>query len=77
LPDQALSMIRYHSFYSWHAEGAYRQLMSPKDEERLQWAQAFQPYDLYSKGEGKPDVAALEPYYRELIDQYLPGELRW
>lgn len=77
LPDEALSMIRYHSFYSWHAEGAYRHLMSPQDEERLRWAQAFQPYDLYSKAEAKPDAAALEPFYREVIDRYLPGELRW
>ena len=26
LPDEALAMIRYHSFYPWHKEGAYAEL---------------------------------------------------
>jgi hypothetical protein len=34
-------MIRYHSFYPWHREGAYRHLMGPGDEEQLRAVRAF------------------------------------
>jgi len=35
LPDEALAMIRYHSFYPWHSAGAYHELMNEKDYEML------------------------------------------
>jgi inositol oxygenase len=41
LPKEALSMIRYHSFYPWHREGAYRHLMNTADEAQLQAVRAF------------------------------------
>ena len=41
LPKEALSMLRYHSFYPWHREGAYRHLMNADDEEQLKAVQAF------------------------------------
>jgi len=56
LPDEALYMIRYHSFYPWHREGAYDYLMNEKDREMLPWVQAFNPYDLYSKADEPPNV---------------------
>lgn len=31
LPDEALAMIRYHSFYPWHREGAYMHLCNDHD----------------------------------------------
>src|SRR5437899_2907572 len=31
LPDEALAMIRYHSFYACHREGAYGHLMDDRD----------------------------------------------
>lgn len=31
LPDEGLAMIRYHSFYPWHREGAYRHFMVEKE----------------------------------------------
>jgi inositol oxygenase len=34
-------MIRYHSFYPWHREGAYRHLMNTADEAQLQAVRAF------------------------------------
>ena len=70
-------MLRYHSFYSAHSEGAYRHLMNDRDRELFAWVRRFQPYDLYSKGHEKPDVAALAPFYRELIAEYFPSTLRW
>jgi inositol oxygenase len=77
LPEPALYMIRYHSFYPWHREGAYDYLTDSKDREMLAWVQAFNPYDLYTKSHERPDVAALRPYYEELIAEYFPPVLRW
>jgi inositol oxygenase len=77
LPDEALYMIRYHSFYAAHREGAYGQLMNERDRTMFDWVRAFNPYDLYSKGEAKPDVARLQPFYEELIAEYFPPALRW
>jgi inositol oxygenase len=77
LPDEALAMIRYHSFYAAHREGAYAHLMDGRDQELFAWVRAFSPYDLYSKGEGRPDVARLRPFYEELIAEYFPPVLRW
>jgi inositol oxygenase len=78
LPDEALAMIRYHSFYPWHREGAYRHLMCDKDWEMLKAVQAFNPYDLYSKSDGVPDAEELKPYYMELINEFFPtGSIKW
>ena len=77
LPDEALYMIRYHSFYAAHREGAYGQLMNGRDREMFAWVRAFNPYDLYSKGEGRPDVAGLRPFYEELIAEFFPPVLDW
>ena len=60
LPDEALAMIRYHSFYPWHKEGAYRQFMDEKDEKMLAAVQAFNPYDLYSKSDDIPKAEDLK-----------------
>ena len=77
LPSPALYMIRYHSFYAAHKEGAYGHLMNDQDRKLFAAVRAFNPYDLYSKGEAKPDVVALKPYYQELIGEFFPTELRW
>jgi inositol oxygenase len=70
-------MIRYHSFYPWHTEGAYTHLMNANDHEMLRWVKAFNPYDLYSKAAERPDVARLRPYYEELIAEFFPPVLDW
>jgi inositol oxygenase len=77
LPPEALAMIRYHSFYPWHKEGAYQHLTDARDRALLPWVRAFNPYDLYSKGAARPDVARLRPYYEALIAEYFPPVLRW
>jgi inositol oxygenase len=78
LPDEALAMIRYHSFYPWHKEGAYRWMMNEKDEKMLEAVKAFNPYDLYSKSDGIPKVEELKEYYLELIDEYFPNKvIKW
>ena len=70
-------MIRYHSFYPWHQDGAYQILMNDHDREMLRWVRAFQPYDLYSKSDSPPDVERLRPFYSDLIDEYFPPVLAW
>ncbi len=77
LPEPAQYMIRYHSFYPWHREGAYEYLMDDKDRAMLPWVKEFNPYDLYSKGDAAPDVEALKPYYQKLIGQYFPSKINW
>ncbi|KAH8880565.1 inositol oxygenase 1 [Thozetella sp. PMI_491] len=78
LPEEALAMIRFHSFYPWHKEGAYRQFMAAGDEKLLQAAKAFNPYDLYSKSDDVPTVEELKPYYLELIDEFFPEKkIKW
>lgn len=77
LPEEALYMIRYHSFYPWHREGEYTWLTNEKDRGMLRWVQAFNPYDLYTKSHQKPDTEALRPFYEDLIGEYFPSSLRW
>lgn len=77
LPAEGLAMIRYHSFYAWHHENQYAHLMNEHDRAMLGWVRTFNPYDLYSKGHTRPDVAALTPYYQELIAEFFPPQLRW
>jgi inositol oxygenase len=77
LPDEALAMIRYHSFYAAHREGAYTHLMNDADRRRMEWVRAFNPYDLYSKGHEPPDVEGLRPYYEDLIGEFFPARLAW
>lgn len=77
LPPEALYVIRYHSFYAWHREGAYGHLLNDQDRQMLRWVRTFNPYDLYTKASDRPDVQALLPFYRELVDEFLPGPLQW
>ncbi|KFB42133.1 AGAP003635-PA-like protein [Anopheles sinensis] len=77
LPEQALHMIRYHSFYPWHSGGDYHHLTNEKDEQTKQWVLMFNRYDLYTKSTTLPDIDALWPYYQSLIDKYCPGELEF
>jgi inositol oxygenase len=75
LPEPALYMIRYHSFYAAHKEGAYDYLMDDHDREMFQWVKKFNPYDLYSKSPEPPKVDELKPYYDKLIAKYFPEKV--
>ncbi len=77
LPEEAQYMIRYHSFYPGHKEGAYDYLMDDHDRKMFEWVREFNPYDLYSKSAEKPDQEALRPYYEELISEFFPSRLNW
>jgi inositol oxygenase len=77
IPEEGRYMIRYHSFYAAHREGRYTHLLTDRDREMFDWVRAFNRYDLYSKGDGKPDAAALRPYYEELVAEFFPEPLRF
>ncbi|WP_041343976.1 inositol oxygenase family protein [Runella slithyformis] len=77
LPESALYMIRYHSFYAQHRENAYTHLMDEHDHEYFKWVKVFNPYDLYTKSPKVPDWNELRPYYEDLAAKYLPSTLKF
>jgi inositol oxygenase len=77
LPEPALYIIRYHSFYAAHREGDYEDLMNEHDRRLFEWVRAFNPYDLYSKSPEPKDTKKLRPFYEELVAKYLPATLRF
>lgn len=77
LPEAALNMIRYHSFYPWHREGAYKYFEDESDKDALRDVLAFNPYDLYSKSDSRPVVEELKPYYLGLIAKFFPEKINW
>jgi inositol oxygenase len=77
MPEEALYMLRYHSFYAWHQRGAYQHLLSEHDKAMLPWVNKFNPYDLYSKGLAKPNLAELKPFYEDLIAEFFPDKIDW
>jgi inositol oxygenase len=77
LPEAALYMIRYHSFYSQHREKAYDHLLNAHDHEMFKWVDKFNPYDLYSKSPVPPKLSELKPYYEDLIAKYLPPTVKF
>ncbi len=77
IPEEGLYMLRYHSFYSWHREGAYEYLLDDHDRSMLKWVKLFNPYDLYSKNPTPPNWNELKPYYDALVKKYLPSTLKF
>jgi inositol oxygenase len=77
LPEPALYMLRYHSFYAQHREHAYDHLMNDHDHEMFKWVDLFNPYDLYSKSPVPPDWNEIKPYYQQLVSKYLPEKLNF
>lgn len=77
LPEPALYMLRYHSFYSWHREGEYSYLLDEHDIQMLDWVKLFNPYDLYSKCPDMPTWKELRPYYESLVSKWLPSTLKF
>lgn len=77
IPEEGLYMLRYHSFYAWHREGAYEYLLDDHDKAMLPWVKLFNPYDLYSKNPEPPNWEELRPYYTALLKKYLPATLKF
>ena len=77
LPEEALYIIRYHSFYAAHKEGTYDYLMNDYDRTMLPWLKLFSQYDLYSKSSETINTAELMPYYQDLVNEFFPEKLNW
>jgi inositol oxygenase len=77
LPPQALYVVRYHSFYSGHSADAYSHLFDERDRAMMPWVRRFQALDLYSKSPDAPPRGQLLDRYRELLERWLPGALKW
>ena len=77
MPEPAQYMLRYHSFYPGHREGAYRHLMNSHDEQMFEWVRKFNPYDLYSKGRERPNFQEIKPYYEDLVAEFFPAQIDW
>lgn len=71
LSDEALYVLRYHSFYPWHQHGAYSLYASAKDRERLPLLQAFQKLDLYTKP-AQPVSTTDRESILSIVSKYLP-----
>jgi len=78
LPEEAMVMIRYHSFYPWHSGGSYTQLLAPEDRHYLEWIKDFNQYDLYTKSNAVYELDEIKDYYRPIADKYLGnGPIYW
>lgn len=77
LPEEALAIIRYHSCYPIHREGAYEFLLNDSDRRMMEWVRRFNPYDLYTKSHEKADFARLKPFYEDLVAEFFPDTLKW
>ena len=77
LPESALYMIRYHSFYAQLGDNADTDLMDEQDHEYFKWVKVFNPYDLYTKSPKVPNWKELRPYYEDLAAKYLPATLKF
>ena len=71
LPDEAMIMIRYHSFYPWHTGGSYTNLMRRSDQQYMELVRDFNRYDLYTKSDKIYSLAGIESYYQPIIDTHL------
>lgn len=77
LPEPAQYMIRYHSWYSAHRERDYEFLMNDNDKKMMEWVREFNPFDLYSKSDSKPQLDELKPFYDDLINEFFPAKIAW
>lgn len=78
IPSIGHKIIRYHSFYPWHKDGAYKYLESESDAEIKKWCVVLSNSDLYTKSTKPIDIESLKPYYQKLVDKYFDQvELEW
>ena len=79
LPNEAIYIIRFHSFYSWHTPHNnirnYTELASEEDWHYLPLLKLFQKADLYSKTSILPNIDSIKPFYDTLINLYIPNKI--
>lgn len=81
LPEEAIYIIRFHSFYAWHTpknnHRGYTYLASEKDWFLLPLLKLFQKSDLYSKNHILPNIENIKIYYNNLISKYIPNKINF
>lgn len=77
LPDVALKIVRYHSLYAWHEQGAYSHLENEQDRLLRGWVKLFNQHDLYSKQRPLVDEEKVWPHYAALEAKYLPRGMQF
>lgn len=72
-PEDAMYVIKYHSFYAWHQHGAYSNFANEKDWKYLDVLKKFQMCDLYSKSIDIDNINANInlKYYEHLWEKYI------
>ncbi len=77
-PKEAIYIIRYHSFYSWHTPRngyrGYHILANDYDWYMLPLLKIFQKSDLYSKNNNTCNISNIKKMYNPLIKKYLNSE---
>jgi len=74
LPEEALYIIRFHSFYCWHTPNkkrGYTHLASSYDWKMLPLLKMFQRSDLYSKNDNIPEINQIKKKYQPLVAKYM------
>lgn len=78
LPKEAIYIIRYHSFYSWHTpkneNQGYVHLASKYDWKMLPLLKAFQKSDLYSKNSNLPSIEEIKKIFKKSFNKYFSSE---
>lgn len=75
LPDVATYIVRFHSLYAYHKDGAYRCFQSDRDRKYLPLLQKFNAYDLYTKTDTQYDATQLKPYYMKLFAEFFQNDV--
>lgn len=73
IPEEALYIMRYHSFYAWHQHMEYSYLANEYDIKQLERLKKFQMADLYLKKEKVENIEEKIEYYNRLIEKYICG----
>lgn len=70
-----LYMIRFHSFYAFHRESAYKELWSKTDAKLRPFLRVFSMFDLYSKPDKLPPIKELDKTYKPFVEKFFPPKL--
>jgi hypothetical protein len=77
LPLHYQRLIRFHSFYPLHREGAYTHLLNSEDWLFLPKLKEFSSFDLYSKQDQEEITEEVKLYYDKLLNKIFPKSMLW
>ncbi|CAI5715988.1 unnamed protein product [Hyaloperonospora brassicae] len=78
LPAEALDVVRYWSFRTWHEQDNYSELCTPQDMDTKEWISSLGKVAAVSEHTVQNcDVNSALHYCLQLAEKYLPETLRW